>query len=352
MTTTPVLPERPSRSDGGVLNMVGKRGTNDWHFGGMASWEPASTRSSFKNWYYQNGQPDPPLPTGTLYQPRAQNEYWVTTYDAYVGGPLIKDRLFFFASAEMAKREGTSVGAVTSSSPYADYSYHMPKWYAKLDWNINDSNILEVTGASNKQSYDADLYRYDFQNMAPGKFVSHADGTKNGGDLWSGKYTGYLTDSLTLTALYGKMRTTAFQQPVGYDPSLTYVAGITAQNPAIANGRSIDTFTTVVSARPEASWLNRRTLAWQTPVPMLGKMLSTMRPDRSDRENSRRSVPTSVNPGACSPTAGSSPVVWAGVPSSAVVATGFPLGGMAAPSRSQDRLGALGAWVRPARRRA
>ena len=225
------------RSDGGVLNMVGKRGSNEWHFGGMASWEPASTRSSFKNWYYENGQPDPPLPTGTLYDPRAQNDYWVTTYDAYVGGPLIKDKLFFFVSAEMAKREGTSVGPVTGSSPYADYSYHMPKWYAKLDWNINDSNILEITGASNKQSYDADLYRYDFANLAQGKFASHADGTKNGGDLWSGKYTGYLTDSLTLTALYGKMRTTAFQQPVGYDPNLTYLAGITAQNPAIVGSQ-------------------------------------------------------------------------------------------------------------------
>ncbi|MGN6478801.1 TonB-dependent receptor plug domain-containing protein, partial [Luteibacter sp.] len=34
------------RSDGGVLNMVGKRGTNDWHFGGKLSWDPASLRAS------------------------------------------------------------------------------------------------------------------------------------------------------------------------------------------------------------------------------------------------------------------------------------------------------------------
>ena len=33
------------RSDGGVINQIGKRGTNEWHFGGQVLWEPRSLRS-------------------------------------------------------------------------------------------------------------------------------------------------------------------------------------------------------------------------------------------------------------------------------------------------------------------
>ncbi len=222
------------RSDGGVINMVGKRGTNDWHFGGRASWEPQGTRADAGNVYYNNGLP-PDAPTGALYQPSSKNNYWVTTYDAYVSGPLIKDKLFFFLSGEMARQDGQSVGPY-GASPYQTYSYKMPKWYGKLDWNITDSNILEVTGASNKRHTSGDLYGYDFDTEQRTDLVGHPLDHKTGGDLWTAKYTSYLTDSLTLSAMYGKLHTSDFEEPVGYDPNLTYVGGISNENPAYVGG--------------------------------------------------------------------------------------------------------------------
>ena len=240
------------RSDGGVINMVGKRGSNEWHFGGQASWEPASARASARTLYYENGLPTTPGQVekyGDLYDANSENRYWVTTYDAYLGGPLIKDKLFLFASAEMAKQQGDSLGAVTATAPYTDYQYKMPKWYAKVDWNINDSNILELTGASSKREYSADTYYYDYQKYQRGDLYGHAADTKTGGNLWTAKYTGYLTDSLTLTAQYGKMHTDAFSQVAGYDPSLAYIGNPNQQNRALNggtprfNGQTVSTIT-------------------------------------------------------------------------------------------------------------
>lgn len=234
------------RSDGGVINMVGKRGSNEWHFGGKVSWDPASTRASYDSTYYANGLPPTPV-AGSLYDPRKRIRMWNTVYDAYLGGPLIKDKLFFFASAEMNKTQGESVGAVTSSSPATGYTYKAPKWYAKLDWNISDSNILELTGASNKRQTNGDIYNYDFNALSRGSLRGHMDEIKTGGDLWNAKYTGYLTDSLTLTAQYGKMRTQAYQSPVGYNDALTYVTGTENQNPAFTGGEARNSGQTTTS---------------------------------------------------------------------------------------------------------
>src|SRR5690348_15004112 len=40
------------RSDGGVINQIGKRGTNEWHFGAQVVWEPKFLEASPRNNYY------------------------------------------------------------------------------------------------------------------------------------------------------------------------------------------------------------------------------------------------------------------------------------------------------------
>src|SRR5699024_2602182 len=150
-------------------------------------------------------------------------------YDAYVGGPLIKDKLFLFAAIEAERQEGSSVGSV--NSPYKNqYEYDMPKWYAKLDWNITDSNILEITGASNKTSYNGTLYDYDYATDTEGDLHGYATSTKQGADLWTAKFTSYLTDNLTLSALYGQMHGTYYSNIPGYDSSLPYIYAPDQQN--------------------------------------------------------------------------------------------------------------------------
>jgi hypothetical protein len=225
------------RSDGGVINMIGKSGTNEWHFGGQYLYEPSSMVGSQNNVYYANGLPPSPV-AGRLYQPNSKNDYWSSVYDLYVGGPLIKDKLFFFASAEMTNTQGNTVNSVESGTD-SHYKNKVPKWYAKVNWNITDNNLLELTGASEKSEDTGTVYNYDYNHLTDAGFKSYANDTKHGGDLWLAKYTGYITDKLTLTAMYGSMKTRSYIENPAYDPSETYIAGYTYQNPALNGGTPI-----------------------------------------------------------------------------------------------------------------
>jgi hypothetical protein len=211
------------RSNGGVINIVTKRGSNEWKGGVTAYWVPSALRANARTIYY-------PSDTGagvagTVYQYRTPVTNTSTTYGAYVGGPLIKDRLFIYTSAEMEKRNGSSVGArlATASNNYNDYTLKVPRWMAKVDWNINDNNIVEFTGISDKTGETDNYYAYDYNTYTHGTTKNGGYRYKDGGELYIGKYTGYITDNLTITALYGTQKQVHYSSPAGYDPSQVYV---------------------------------------------------------------------------------------------------------------------------------
>ena len=219
------------RSTGGVINVTTKRGTNEWKGNLYGTWSPEALRANPRNTYYPNTG-FYPTTDGTLLTYRNQNQYYLSTYAASLGGPLIKDRLFVYVSGEINKQAGASVGSSstnpTAANGYNQYHYKMPRWIAKIDWNINDSNILELTGLSDTTSYFSDLSRFNYADTSHDDVQSGGVYTKNGGELYIGKYTGYLTDDLTLTALYGEQTSTHINTPWKYDPNCPRLSGNTA----------------------------------------------------------------------------------------------------------------------------
>ncbi|HEX7817176.1 TonB-dependent receptor [Dyella sp.] len=225
------------RSDGGVINQVGKRGSNEWHFGAQLLWEPAWARADQTDLHYARIPSS--APAGSLYQPRSRDNQWTTTVSAYASGPLIKDKLFFFIAGEFEKSRQQNVNEVGNNNPATTNNYRSPRWYAKLDWNINDRNILELTGASDKREGSGTAYNYDYANLRRTGTMGPIDDTKTGGDLWVTKYTSYITDNLTLSATYGEMNNKNYDQPVVYDPDLVRVDNAQNQNPGLNGGKAI-----------------------------------------------------------------------------------------------------------------
>jgi len=229
---------RYGRSSGGVISQIGKSGTNDWQFGGQIVYTPKNLKAERPDRYFPSLElpdgytyTDPDL-VGVDYDSGRDRLSWETVYSAYVGGPLLKDRLFFFVSAENAKGHSSVPGGNPTAgfaATGAKYSSDDPKVYAKLNWNINDNNLLEATYVAEKYKQTGTQYDFDWDSYSFGDEINPATTTRSNTEFSVLKYTGYLTDSLTLSATYGRSR-----NRYDTDPYLTgdpFVCGAANQNP-------------------------------------------------------------------------------------------------------------------------
>jgi hypothetical protein len=197
------------RSLGGVINIVTKRGSNDWKAGGSFYWEPDGMRMQAPNVRNPNGED-----YVAFNKANGETKF---TFDGFVSGPIIKDKLFVFALVEGQtdkvddfKKESSTHESTTT-----------PHGLVKLDWNITDHHILEFTGFSNHDRNRVELYSNDTNGdgfidvpySRRHEVFQYPYTEHRGGDLYVGKYTGYLTDNLTLSAQYGEMKLDNFNIP-------------------------------------------------------------------------------------------------------------------------------------------
>jgi len=180
------------RSLGGVLSVTTKRGTNEWKGGANVIWSPESLEGSS---LYTEKSPT----TGKWNLVKRPGGTDDLQANLWVGGPLIEDKLYFFGLVQGADIERSTYGVSTQNTMKSS----TPRFLTKFDWNITDKNLLEFTAFSDKTKDK----QYNWDSPVP---YGTAKGTDKGVDEYTtggenliGKYTTWLTDDLTVSALYG-----------------------------------------------------------------------------------------------------------------------------------------------------
>lgn len=180
------------RSTGGVINAITQSGSNEFRSGLGLTFEPRAWQSSARNRYDGNGQ---------RYITSSEDDYSRTKLNAYASGPLIRDRLFFFAMYEVRDYRPNSTN--DAGSIFYSGQANDPFWGGKLDWQITDRHSLSFFGFSDKNKTVTDVYDYDFD-------TSRVEGQTNqtvedsGGKNWAVTYIGSFTDNFSMKALYGE----------------------------------------------------------------------------------------------------------------------------------------------------
>lgn len=200
------------RSLGGVVNVIGKRGGNEWHFGGNAIWTPGSMRSDSIRFIpnpavFYDG---PDAGTSPEWQRMPGVGDWIPVevpannndsllYNLYASGPIIKDTLFFYA---LAQGQSTNIDTFGNTDQERSES-SAPQYYVKLDWNLSENHYLELTAFRDREEQDS-RYWFSTSPYGKGKAAEKLPSSYQwGGDNYIGKWTGYFGDNLTLSALYG-----------------------------------------------------------------------------------------------------------------------------------------------------
>ncbi|WP_374379732.1 Oar protein [Thermomonas sp.] len=231
------------RSLGGVVNQITKRGTNEFHAGGNVFWSPNSLRSDVEDTYYSN----PLTPEyGDLRQDNSHDTTDGWRANLWASGALIKDRLFAYGLISYARTDADTFGSVQSTTNTSSKN-KAPQWVLKLDWNISDNHILEFTGFSDKNTTYTDSY-----DNAPGSFTRGAYNgqtvAESGGDNYILKYTGYITDNFTLSALAGQSKFARSTYVIGPDGTKAFYDGnFTVPTPGVAPN---DGCSVLIDSRP------------------------------------------------------------------------------------------------------
>jgi hypothetical protein len=199
------------RGTGGIVNIVTRSGSNDFHWGTSAYWSPDSLRSSRPTSYRPGGNNSVGIVDlqKTVEQDQSEQTLWAS-------GALWKDHIFFFGlyNARQTDNWGAAgfTNTLTNNGTILNTKYDDPRWAAKLDFVFNENHRLEATVFSDKENTDYrpwnygktqdEIFAVDGLTNANGSLLPYQQ--ESGGTNSILQYTGVFSQFVTISALAGR----------------------------------------------------------------------------------------------------------------------------------------------------
>jgi hypothetical protein len=189
------------QATGGVVNVVTQSGTNAFHGGIFGYFKPSSLESSYNQLESPNGTVNV---TG-------QDNY---DFGATLGGPLMKDKLFFFGAFNPQYQSRTM--RAPSNFPLAslgevDRKRHTYSYAGKLTYQLNPSNKFEFSAFGDPSKGDMGPQRTS--SLLGTDTSSYSELTKYGGHNQSIRYDGIITTSWLIEASVAHSTNTLSELP-------------------------------------------------------------------------------------------------------------------------------------------
>jgi len=160
---------------GAALNVVTKSGSNQFRGGANVYW-------------FDDSLVDSDIGFDSEYPEYHMKEF--TDITATLGGPIVKDRLWFFASYEYWRQNQTYPGANYEDTP----TQYSDRYELKLSMRFNDSNLLDVKGQFDEWGFPPQASAFVTQSANAGE--------KGDNYSWGINYQGIFSDRTFLEARY------------------------------------------------------------------------------------------------------------------------------------------------------
>jgi hypothetical protein len=185
-TATAGVSAEYGRFSGGVVNVLTKSGGNDFS---------GSFRTTLNNQKWEEPRTDPA--TGG---DAPQTDKVVPTYEATLGGPMLRDRLWFFVAARDLEREETRLTQSPASVSFPNIR-DQQRYEGKLTATLTPRHTLLGSYSEIDDLEDGNIFSgaLDLNSLVVRETPQ---------ELWSINYTGTFTDNLLLSAQYSERQFT------------------------------------------------------------------------------------------------------------------------------------------------